>query len=90
MSALSADSQKSWKTTPQERPPGLEIVLLKRTYVLPWNQFLYAEGGDEEIRLAFHDSRRSYQRNWPRCPTYRFRRPAHRPSATAHKSRPFF
>jgi hypothetical protein len=57
MSALSADSQKSWKTTPQERPAGLEIVLLKRTYVLPWNQFLYAEGGDEEIRLAFttHD-----------------------------------
>jgi hypothetical protein len=53
MSTLSADSQKLWKTTNQERPAGLEIVLLKRTYVLPWNQFLYAEGGDEEIRLAF-------------------------------------
>jgi len=57
MSTLSADSQKSWKTTAQERPAGLEIVLLKRTYVLPWNQFLYAEGGDDEIRVAFttHD-----------------------------------
>ena len=57
MSTLSADSQKSWKTTTQERPAGLEIVLLKRTYVLPWNQFLYAEGGDDEIRVAFttHD-----------------------------------
>jgi hypothetical protein len=57
MSALSVDSKKSWKTTTQERPAGLEIVLLKRTYVLPWNQFLYAEGGDDEIRLAFttHD-----------------------------------
>jgi len=53
MSALSADSQKSWKTTTQERPAGLEIVLPKRTYVLPWSQFLYAEGGDDEIRLAF-------------------------------------
>ena len=57
MSTLSADSQRSSKTTTQERPAGLEIVLLKRTYVLPWNQFLYAEGGDDEIRVAFttHD-----------------------------------
>jgi len=30
----------------------LEIVPLKRTVVLPWNQFLYAEGGDHEIRVA--------------------------------------
>lgn len=51
------DSQKPWKTTTQERPVGLEIALLKRTYVLPWGQFLYAEGGDDEVRLAFttHD-----------------------------------
>jgi hypothetical protein len=51
------DNQKTWKTSTQERPAGLEIVLLKRTYVLPWSQFLYAEGGDDEIRLAFttHD-----------------------------------
>jgi hypothetical protein len=31
----------------------LEIVLLKRTFILPWHQFLYAEGGNDEIRLAF-------------------------------------
>jgi hypothetical protein len=39
--------------------PGnnLEIILLKRTFVLPWSQFLFAEGGNDEIRLAFstHD-----------------------------------
>ena len=41
----------------RDRPSGLEIVLLERTYVLPWSQFLYAEGGDDEIRLVFatHD-----------------------------------
>ncbi len=35
----------------------LEVVLLKRTFVLPWSQFLFAEAGNEEIRLAFstHD-----------------------------------
>lgn len=35
----------------------LEIVLLKRTFVLPWSQFLFAEGENDEIRLAFstHD-----------------------------------
>jgi len=40
-----------------ERAAGLEIILLRRTYVLPWTQFLYAEGGSEEARLAFstHD-----------------------------------
>jgi hypothetical protein len=57
MTTLSTDSQKSWKTTTQERPAALEIVLLKCTYVLPWSQFLFAEGGDDDIRLAFttHD-----------------------------------
>jgi hypothetical protein len=32
-------------------------VLLGRTYLLPWTQFLYAEGGDDEVRLVFatHD-----------------------------------
>jgi hypothetical protein len=40
-----------------ERPAGLEILLLKRSYVLPWSQFLFAETSDDEIRLAFttHD-----------------------------------
>jgi hypothetical protein len=36
---------------------ALEIILLKRTYVLQWSQFLYAEGGNDEVRLTFstHD-----------------------------------
>ena len=35
----------------------LQVVLLKHTYVLPWSQFLYAEGGNDEVRLTFatHD-----------------------------------
>jgi hypothetical protein len=39
------------------RRAGLEIVLLKQTLVLPWSQFLYAEGGDDQFRLVFstHD-----------------------------------
>ena len=43
--------------TTDKRPRGLEVILLKRTYMLPWNQFLYAEGGADEVRLAFatHD-----------------------------------
>ena len=36
---------------------SLELVLIDRTYVLPWTQFLYAEGGEDEVRLVFatHD-----------------------------------
>ncbi len=39
------------------RRVGLEIVLLKQTLVLPWSQFLYAEGCEDQIRLVFstHD-----------------------------------
>ena len=57
MNAASVDSEYEWRTVTRERPSGLEIVLLKRTYVLPWSQFLYAEGGDDEFRLVFatHD-----------------------------------
>ena len=41
----------------EDRPPALEIALLKQTVVLSWNQFVYAEGSDDEIRIAFasHD-----------------------------------
>jgi hypothetical protein len=33
------------------------VILLKRVYVLPWSQFLYAEGTSEEVRSFFstHD-----------------------------------
>src|SRR5256885_1527890 len=56
MSRALADNPKVWKTG-QERPATLEIVLLKRTYVFPWAQFLYAEGENDEVRIAFatHD-----------------------------------
>ena len=57
MSTHSIDSLDSWKTTTLDRSPGLEIVLLKKSYVLPWSQLLFAEGGDDEIRVSFttHD-----------------------------------
>ena len=57
MNAVSVDKQRSWKTIGTDRQTGLEIVLLKTTYVFPWSQFLYAEGGDDEIRAVFttHD-----------------------------------
>lgn len=39
------------------RPTGLEVILLKQTLVLPWTQFLYGEGGEDQVRLVFstHD-----------------------------------
>jgi hypothetical protein len=57
MNTASADSRKSWIVNLEERPAALEITLLKRTYVLPWGQFLYAEGGNDEVRAVFavHD-----------------------------------
>ena len=57
MNAVSVDKQRNWKAIGTERQTGLEIILLKRTYVFPWSQFLYAEGGDDEIRAVFttHD-----------------------------------
>jgi hypothetical protein len=58
VNAVSVDRQRNWKAIGPERQTGLEIVLLKRTYVFPWSQFLYAEGGDDEIRAVFttHDA----------------------------------
>ena len=57
MTSDSIDRQDAWEVTTGDRPAGLEIVLLKRTLVLPWSQFLYAEGTDDEVRLCFstHD-----------------------------------
>jgi hypothetical protein len=57
MTSVSIDSQNAWEVTTGDRPAGLEIVLLKHTLVLPWSQFLYAEGNDDEVRLCFstHD-----------------------------------
>ncbi len=56
MTMVSADKQ-SLGTTPHDGLASLEVVLLNRTYILPWHQFLYAEGRSDEIRLVFttHD-----------------------------------
>lgn len=57
MITASVDNGKAWAVTAEERAAALEIVLLKQTYILPWTQFLYAEGREEELRLVFatHD-----------------------------------
>ena len=57
MSTVSPDNQRAWTVTADERPASLEVILLDRTYVFPWSQFVYAEGGADEVRLAFttHD-----------------------------------
>jgi hypothetical protein len=34
-------------------PAVLKIVLAKDTFLLPWSHFLHAEGGSDEIRMAF-------------------------------------
>jgi hypothetical protein len=51
------DNTKTWIARENDRPAGMEIRLLKQTLVLPWSQFLYAQGDDEKIRIAFstHD-----------------------------------
>jgi hypothetical protein len=57
MNMASADNGRTWAVTQEDRATALEVVLLKRTYVLPWSQFLYAEGGADEVHLVFatHD-----------------------------------
>jgi hypothetical protein len=46
-----------WVISTADQRPALEIVLLRQTVVISWNQFVYAEGGDDEVRIAFtsHD-----------------------------------
>jgi hypothetical protein len=54
----SAGNEKPWEIDHEgQRMYGLQVVLLKRTYVLPWSQFLYAEGASDEVRAMFsmHD-----------------------------------
>jgi hypothetical protein len=57
MNTVLSDSSTPWTVNLEERTLALEIVLLRRTYVLPWSQFLYAEGGEDEVRIVFaaHD-----------------------------------
>jgi len=46
-----------WVIRATDQPPALEIVLLRQTVIASWNQFVYAEGGADEVRIAFasHD-----------------------------------
>jgi hypothetical protein len=56
MKTDSASETKAW-TTEDGRATSLQVALLKRVYVFPWGQFLYAEGTGDEVRAAFstHD-----------------------------------
>jgi hypothetical protein len=57
MDVASAGEPRAWRVVGSPSVPALEVSLLDRTYVLPWNQFLYAEGGDDQVHLVFatHD-----------------------------------
>jgi hypothetical protein len=54
--SASVASEVAWQVN-ERGAHALEVVLHKATYVLPWSQFLYAEGGEDEVRLVFatHD-----------------------------------
>src|SRR6202049_5412886 len=53
----SVADKKPWAVDRERRSYGLRVVLPKRTYVLPWAQFLYAEGARDTVRAVFsmHD-----------------------------------
>jgi hypothetical protein len=46
-----------WVISSANPASTLEIVLQQQTVVLSWNQFVYAEGDSEHVRIAFasHD-----------------------------------
>ena len=52
-----AAEEKGWSVTDGHPAMGLQVILLKRTYVFPWSQLLYADGTGEEVKVAFttHD-----------------------------------
>ena len=56
MNTTSVD-KAPWFISAADQPPALEIALLRQTVILSWNQFVFAEGGDDEVRIAFasHD-----------------------------------
>lgn len=53
MNRASVDDDRPWRTGRDANQNSLELVLIGRTYVLPWTQFLYAEGGEDEVSLVF-------------------------------------
>ena len=56
MNTASGD-KSPWTISTDSMAPTLEVVLAKQTLILSWNQFVYAEGSDDEVRIAFasHD-----------------------------------
>ena len=56
MNTASANSG-SWTINTAEPPATLEVVQAKQRLVLAWSQFVYAEGGADQVRIAFasHD-----------------------------------
>ena len=56
MTVVSAGSAP-WVISAGDPVATLEIVLPKQTVVLSWQQFVYAEGDSEQVRMAFasHD-----------------------------------
>ncbi len=56
MNTASVD-KAPWFISAADQPPALEIVLLRQTVILSWNQFVFAEGGEDELRIVFasHD-----------------------------------
>ena len=54
---MASADERPWSVDAAAQVYGLQIILLKRVYVLPWTQFLYAEGTDEEVHAFFstHD-----------------------------------
>ena len=56
MSAVLAGNSP-WVVSLTDPSPALEIALLKQTVILSWSQFVFAEGGSDEVRIAFatHD-----------------------------------
>ncbi len=56
MNMASAD-KAPWVISASDLPVTLEILLPRQTVVLSWNQFVYAEGDSEDVRIAFasHD-----------------------------------
>jgi len=58
VNTASVDKSKApWVISAADQPPALEIVLRRQTVIISWNQFVYAEGGADEVRIAFasHD-----------------------------------
>ena len=55
--SMGSADEKGWQVEPAGRTFGLHVILLKREYVLPWVQFLYAEGTEDLVRAVFstHD-----------------------------------